>query len=54
MLGKMMGKSGGSGAKAAASAASETPLNILDAKKVSAQGLPRAPVSAFRKKPVKL
>ena len=54
MLGKMMGKAGGSGSKAAAAAASETPLNILDAKKVSAEGLPRAPVSAFRKKPVKL
>ena len=55
MLGKMMGKAGGSGSKAAAaSAASETPLNILEAKKVRAEGLPRAPVSAFRKKPVKL
>ena len=50
----MMGRSSGSGAKAAASAASEAPLNILDAKKVSSSGLPRAPVSAFRKKPVKL
>ena len=50
----MMGKAGGSGSKAAAAAVSETPLNILDAKKVSAEGLPRAPVSAFRKKPVKL
>ena len=54
MLGKMMGKAGGSGSKAAASAATETPLNILEAKKVSAEGLPRAPISAFRKKPVKL
>ena len=49
-----MGKAGGSGSKAAASAATETPLNILEAKKVSAEGLPRAPISAFRKKPVKL
>ena len=48
-----MGKGSSSGSKAAASVAQEQ-LNILDGKKIDASSLPRAPQSAFRKRPVKL
>ena len=53
MLGKMMGKGATSGQAAAAQEAASQ-LNVLDAQKIDSSALPRAPVSAFRKRPVKL
>ena len=50
-----MGKSQGAaaGAKAAAAAPEQT-LDILSATRIDGSNLPRAPKSAFRKRPVRL
>ena len=49
MLGKIAGKAS-EGAKAASSA----PRDILSATRIDGSNLPRAPLSAFRKRPVRL